>query len=85
MKTLPFFLKGSFRKAMQLALEEVISGSERDDIRTQVKGLETLLLVATCASGPPRSGRIGAQKKVGETVLRCHFPDNGRRSLQMHE
>ena len=30
--------------------------------------LETLLLVATYASGPPRSGRIGAQKEVGESV-----------------
>ena len=61
MKTVPFFLRGSFRRAMQFALEEVISGSERDDIPTQERGWKLFLLSRMVLGSFPDGGRRSLQ------------------------
>ena len=66
MRTVPRFLWGSFRVALKVALEEVLSGQSRRDVAQQERGWKLfLLLPRMLLHRSPRGGPISRDKLIG--------------------
>ena len=66
MRTVPRFLWGSFRVALKVALEEVLTGQSRRDVAQQERGWKLfLLLPRMLLHRSPRGGPISRDKLIG--------------------
>ena len=64
MKTVPFFLRGGFRAALRVALEEISSGQERGDEQKQERGWKLFFLLPRMLLGRPCRGGLVPRKKL---------------------
>ena len=68
MRSVPFVMRGAFRSALRIALQEIIDGTEAQcEVRT-VRGLETAVVVAQDAPLPWPPRRAHPNEAVGDTI-----------------
>ena len=64
MKTIPFFLRGGFRAAVRLSLEEIVSGRDRGDVVQQERGWKLFFLLPRMLLSRPCRGGLVPRKKL---------------------
>ena len=62
MKNIPKFLRGSFRVALRLALEEISMGFAQNDWLRQVRGWKLFLVLPRLLLHRPPRGKVGREK-----------------------
>ena len=63
MKSVPFVMRGAFRRALRLAMDEVLEGWESHSVLRQERGWKLFLLIPRMLlSRPPRGGLIPRNK-----------------------
>ena len=78
MQTVPFFLRGGFKRAVRCALEEVIRGCVHHDIPTQERGWKLFFLLPRMfLSRPGRGNKDWSRRKSWRIGLRCSSPVSG--------
>ena len=68
MKSVPYFLRGGCRAAVRLALEEIVSGWDSDDVVKHERGWKLFFLLPRMLLSRPCRGRIGPEAKIGNKV-----------------
>ena len=62
MKSVPHILKGPYRNAMKVLLEEIVAGHDRGDILRHERGWKAFMLLPRLLHRKCRGGKIGKEK-----------------------
>ena len=72
MKSPPAFLRGAFRSALKLAIQEAVQGGDIGDLVIQERGWKLLMMLPRMLLfKPPRGGSIG-KEKLAERFAKCN-------------